>query len=60
MRETEREVETQAEVEAGSSEGAQCGLDPRTPGSCPEPKAGAQLLSHPGIPQINFFKKFFF
>ena len=26
------------------------GLDPRTPGSRPEPKAGAKLLSHPGIP----------
>ena len=25
------------------------GLDPRTPGSPPEPKADAQLLSHPGI-----------
>ena len=26
------------------------GLDPRTPGSHPEPKADAQLLSHSGIP----------
>ena len=26
------------------------GLDPGTPGSCPGPKAGAQLLSHPGVP----------
>ena len=26
-------------------------LDPRTPGSCPEPKADTQLLSHPGIPE---------
>ena len=25
------------------------GLDPGTPGSCPEPKADAQPLSHPGI-----------
>ena len=25
-------------------------LDPRTPESHPEPKAGAQLLSHPGRP----------
>ena len=30
------------------------GLDPRTAGSCPEPKAGAQLLSHPGIPMITY------
>lgn len=26
------------------------GLDPRTPGSYPEPKAEAQPLSHPGVP----------
>ena len=26
------------------------GLDPGTPESCPGPKAGAKLLSHPGIP----------
>ena len=26
------------------------GLDPGTSGSRPEPKAGAQLLSHPGLP----------
>ena len=26
------------------------GLDPRIPGSCPGPKAGAKPLSHPGIP----------
>ena len=29
------------------------GLDPGTPGSCPGPKAGAKLLSHPGIPKIR-------
>ena len=27
------------------------GLDPRNPGSQPEPKADAQLLSHPGVPR---------
>ena len=26
------------------------GLDPRSPGSGPELKAGAKLLSHPGCP----------
>ena len=31
------------------------GLDPRTPGSCPGPKAGAKLLSHPGIPYFYGF-----
>ena len=31
------------------------GLDPGTPGSCPGPKAGAKLLSHPGIPLPTVF-----
>ena len=31
------------------------GLDPRTPGSRPGPKAGTELLSHPGIPEFNKF-----
>ena len=30
------------------------GLDPGTPGSRPGPKAGAKLLSHPGIPIYLF------
>ena len=30
------------------------GLDSRTPGSQPEPKADAQPLSHPGIPVPQF------
>ena len=50
MRDSEREAETQAEGEAGSIQGAQVGLDPGTPGSHPEPKAGTKPLSHPGIP----------
>ena len=29
------------------------GLDPGIPGSHPGPKAGAKLLSHPGIPRLN-------
>ena len=33
------------------------GLDPGIPGSCPEPKADAQLLSHPGDPQIFLISK---
>ena len=40
MRDTQREAETQA-----------VGLDPGPLGSCPEPKADAQLLSHPGAPE---------
>ena len=29
------------------------GLDPRTSGSQPEPKADAQPLSHPGVPRVH-------
>ena len=32
------------------------GLDPRTPGSRPEPKADAPPLSHPGIPPFIIFE----
>ena len=37
-------------------QGAQpdAGLDPGTPGSGPEPKADAELLSHPGFPEEKF------
>ena len=42
IRDTWREADTQAEGEAGSLWEARCGLDPRTPESCPEPKADAQ------------------
>ena len=31
------------------------GLDPGTPESRPEPKAGAQPLSHPGVPTSVVF-----
>ena len=42
-REREREAETQAEGEAGSLQGApDVGLHPGTPGSHPEPRAGAK------------------
>ena len=52
------EAETQEEGETGSVPGAQCGLDPGTPGSRPGPKAGAKLLSHPGIPeQLDSLRK---
>ena len=30
------------------------GLNPGTPGSCPEPKADTQPLSHPGVPVREF------
>ena len=31
------------------------GLNPENPGSCPEPKADAQPLSHPGVPKSIFY-----
>ena len=49
MRDREK-AETQAQGEAGSSQGTYVELGPGTPGSRPEPKAGAQLLNHPGVP----------
>ena len=51
MRDTERERERQRrrqrEKKAPYRE-TDAGLYPRTPGSCPGPKAGAKPLSHPG------------
>ena len=51
MRDTERERQRcrQWEKEALCKE-PDVGLDPGSPGSRPGPKAGTQLLSHPGIP----------
>ena len=48
-RETQREAETQVEGEAGSMQEPDVGLDPRTPGLCPELEADAQPLSPPGV-----------
>ena len=53
--ETQRERQRQAEGEAGSMQGAQCGLNPGSPRSCPGPKAGAKPPSHPGIPEGSHF-----
>ena len=55
MRDTEKEWQQHREREKE----APCGepeveLDPRTPGSGPEPKADAQPLSPPGIPNFQF------
>ena len=57
MRDTERERyrHRQREKWAPCRE-PDVGLDPRTLGSYPEPKADAQPLSHPGIPENIFFK----
>ena len=56
MRDTERERQRhrQREKQAPCRE-PDVGLHPGTPRSHPGPKAGAQLLSHPGIPISNSF-----
>ena len=48
-RERERQRHRQREKQAPRRE-PDMGLDPRTPGSHPGPKAGAKPLSHPGCP----------
>ena len=55
MRDTERQRHRQKEKQAPCGE-PNAGLDPRTPGSHPEPKAGTQPLSHPGVPIITINK----
>ena len=50
MKDAQREAETQAEGETDSHGEPDVGLDPRTPGSRPEPKANTQPLNHPAAP----------
>ena len=51
----EREAETQAEGEAGSTHREpDVGFDPGSPGPHPGPKAGDKPLCHPGIPIFIF------
>ena len=57
-RHTQRERERERQRHRQRKKQAPCrepnvGLDSRTPGSLPGPKAGAKLLSHPGIPDIT-------
>ena len=52
IRDRERQRHRQREKQAPRRE-PDVGLDPRTPGSRLGPKAGAKLLSHPGIPEIH-------
>ena len=53
--EREREVETQTEGRAGSSQGAQCGIPSLDPGDhAPEPKADPQPLTHSNVPVLGF------
>ena len=56
QRERERQRHRQREKQAPCRE-PDVGLDPRTPGSGPEPKADAQLLSHPGILGLRFSRR---
>ena len=51
-RHSERQRHKQREKQAPCRE-PDVGLDPRSPGSCPGPKAGAKPLSHPGIPSAK-------
>ena len=46
----ERQRHRQREKQASGGEGGDAKLDPKTPGSQPEPKADTQPLSHPGPP----------
>ena len=48
----ERQSHRQREKQAPSRE-PDMGLDPGTPGSCPELKADTQPLSYPGIPMLS-------
>ena len=54
MRDTEkkRQRHRQKEKQAPQRE-PDVGLDPKTSESCPELKADAQPLSHPGVPMIT-------
>ena len=56
MRDTERDRDMLREKEAPCREPGM-GLDPRTPGSCPEPKADAQPPSHSGAPNLVIIRK---
>ena len=55
---TERQRYRQREKQAPCGE-PDVGLDPRTPGSQPEPEADVQPLSHPGAPKSDFFRGIF-
>ena len=59
MRDTERERERERGRDTGRGRSGpyrepDMGLDPRTPGSCPGPKAGTKTLSHPEVPWFAF------
>ena len=57
IHERQRQRHRQKEKQAPCRE-SNLGLDPRTPGSQPEPEADAQPLSHPGAPRPSFKEKY--
>ena len=58
IRGTHREAETQAEREAGSLWGAQCGTRSQDSGITTSGFAKAQPQSHPGAPITKFFQAY--
>ena len=56
MRDIKRQRQKQREKQVPFGE-PNVGLDPRTPGSCPELQAEAQPVSHPDVPNFFFLKK---
>ena len=56
MRDTERGRDIEREAGSPLSREPNEGIDPRTLGSCPEPEADSQPLSHPVPCPLMFFK----
>ena len=54
MRDRERQRHRQREKTSPCGK-PDVGLDAPIPGSCPEPKANAQLLSNLGVPRVVYF-----
>ena len=58
MTDTQREGQGHRQKEKQDSYGEpDVRLDPRTPGSGPEPKIDAQPLSHPGVPMLEILNE---
>ena len=55
MRDTQKEQRHGKREKQAPSREPDVELDPRTPGSHPEPEADAQPLSHPGAPVLYYF-----
>ena len=55
----ERQRHRQREEKQTPCREPDAGLNPRSPGSCPGPKAGAKPPSQPGIPRSCLFKDSF-